>query len=169
MEYTKNIYEALYYIEKHFSFLYNLGFQIVNQHFYNESFGNWIVIFQSQKCILRFIQDRRDIHIEVGPPSSSTELIVRENFTDLNQLVDYIKKKDFNILSSNTSTDVDVQLERLSTLLSSVYNEIIEFINNDSFLQEKAKMRQLFFEKLKKQYPNMKFADTINSNKEKPL
>jgi hypothetical protein len=169
MEYTKNILEVLHYIEKYFGFLYNHGFQIVNQQFDNQSFGNWIVIFQSEKCILRFIQDRGDINIEVGPPSSSIELVVRQNFTDLDQLVDYIKKKDISIFSSNTSKDIDLQLKRLSTLLSSEYSEVIEFINNDNFLEEKEKIRQLFFNKLKSKYPNINFADKKNSKMEESL
>ena len=54
MEYTKNIYEVLHFIEKHFGFLYNHGFQIVNQQFDNQNFGNWIVIFQSAKMYTSF-------------------------------------------------------------------------------------------------------------------
>ena len=164
--YMKNIYEALYYIEKYFGFLYARGYKIVNQQFDRQSFGNWIVVFKSEECVLRFIQDRKDVNIEVGPSSSSIEISGEKSFTDLDQLVDYIKKKDINIFSSNTSKDIDIQLGRLSTLLSSEYSDVIQFVNNANFPKEKDKISRLFFEKMKRIYPNMKFVDKTNSNKE---
>jgi len=151
-------------IRKHFDFLFNRGFEVIDKVYDNQSFGNWIVLLRSDKLFIRFIQDRGDVFLTLGPYLGFHQL--RDTHDLLDILIDYIKKKDVDILTRKFSKDMDEdeQFRRLSSLLLTNYEEILVFVNSATFNEEKDKISKLWAEKFKNAFPNLRVANEKKSN-----
>lgn len=151
-----NINYAMAQIQNHFDFLFRDGFRIA-KIFDKLHFGNWIVVLRSENCIIRIIQDREQLSVEVGPPWASIDIKDSKHFTDLNLLVDFIENKEIIILSSRQSKLVDDQFEDLKTTLHSYYSQILSILNDDSYLQKEEEISLYHQKRIKKQFPNARF------------
>jgi hypothetical protein len=151
----KKINNIVDQIQKHFGFLFEHDFRVIDKLYDNANFGNWIVLLRSEKLFIRFVQDRGDLSISIGPHLSYHQLRDTDNLIDVDILIDYIKKKDFDISPRGISKSMMEQLQRLSSLLLVEYDEVIAFFDNERFMAEKETIRNLFREKFKSRYPNI--------------
>jgi hypothetical protein len=152
--YIKNEEDAVNRIKKYLGFLFDQGFEIVYKLFDEQVMGNWIVVLQSKECIIRFIQDRGEIRIEIGPPWASTELSPKEHFVYLQTLLGYINNDQSVTRPSFDDLEPDDQLQKLNTLLVSYLDELILFLNRADFAEQETKINAFALAKFKKLFPN---------------
>jgi hypothetical protein len=159
MNKIRNADGAVEIIRTHFHFLFNKGFLIANKVFDGQSFGNWIVVLHSKVLLVRFIQDRGDVDIEIGPPWESTAVNSTGHFLELRLLIDYINKRSLTVLTPPVPRDIDDQLSNLSSMLATNIEEIISFFNAEDYLQKEKEIKALRLNILKQMYPYGKYPD----------
>jgi hypothetical protein len=153
---NRSINQAIQLIKSHFHFLFDRDFEIINKKYDNKAFGNWLVVLKSKECVVRFIKDRTNIDVEIGPSWASTELSPKGHFVGLQNLIAYIENKPVSLYRTDDRyLDVNAQMQRLAALFSSHYNELISFVNRDDFSEQKEKISAHFWNELKKRYPNI--------------
>ena len=159
MNKTRNADKAVEKIKAHFSFLFGSGFLIADKEFSSQSFGNWIIVLHSKSLLVRFIQDRGCVDIEIGPPWETTAVNSAGHFLELRLLIDYLNNKPLTVLTPPASQDIDDQLSNLSLLLVANIEEIISFFNAEDYLQKEKEIKALRINILKQMYPHGKFPD----------
>lgn len=159
MNSIQNEKDAVDHIRNHFEFLFDGGFEIAYKMFDEKVMGNWVVVLQSKECIIRFIQDRSEIRMEIGPPWASTEWSPKKHFVYPKTLLEYIKNDQSITIPSFDEINLDPndQLQKLKTFLASHYDELVSFLNQDDFAEHEAKIESFALDKFKKIYPNIKF------------
>jgi len=151
----KKINNIVVQIRKYFGFLFEHDFRIIDKFYDNTNFGNWIVLLRSEKLFLQFVQDRGDLSIIIGPHFGFHQLRDTDNLINVEILIDYIKKKDFDISPRVPSKSIIEQFIRLSSLLLADYDEVIAFFDSEKFMEEKETIGKLFREKFNSRYPNI--------------
>jgi len=161
----KKINSNVEQIYSHFGFLFDRdGFEIIDRLYDSQNFGNWTVLLRSDKLFMRIVQDRNDIYLSIGPHLGFHQLTDSHHLLDIDILVNYIKKKDFDILPKYDSNDVEKRLQELSSLLSANYDEIITFIDSPKYSEEKDNINKLRSKKIKDAYPYVQFVNEKKSN-----
>lgn len=64
---TEEIQTIIADIEIYFPFLFEKGFKIVRAEYYEQNFGNWLVVLNSEKSCIRLLQDRSYVSCSIGP------------------------------------------------------------------------------------------------------
>jgi hypothetical protein len=104
-------------IRRYFPCLFGQGeFQLISEtHF--ESFANWAVVFASQEYCIRFMQDRSEVDIAIGPacPQPNWEF---GPWFNLSHVLYYLTKG--KLLWNNNTEELGSLAEQLTTL-SNVY------------------------------------------------
>ena len=142
-------------INAHFGYLFHDGIQI-HKVFDRLAFGNWIVVLNSEKCVIRIIQDRRQISLEAAPSWASVDIKDSEHFTDLNLLVAYLENKEKFSSVDKVSSSED-QFKNLGLLLKSHYEEIISFLTSDEYFKREEEIALYHQKQIKKIFPNARF------------
>lgn len=153
---NKGIYQAIQLIRSNFVFLFERGFKIVNKMYNSQAFGNWIVVLRSKECIVRFIQDRNDIQMEIGPSWASSEISPSKGFVGVDLLLEYIENgRIISVTTKESQTDLNTQMQKLAAVFAAHYDELLTFVNRDDFSEELEKIKSLFTNELRKRYPNI--------------
>jgi len=145
-------------IKVDFKILFDRGFELGETKYDDRSFGNWIIVLYSTECVIRFIQDRGSVSVDVGPKWASRKLASQEHFYSPKLIIDYLR--NFRGVVSQTTKerymDVDEQLKDWSNYLNLHYDEIVSFLNRDDFVSEEPKIKQLWKSQLHLMFPELK-------------
>jgi len=152
----KKAHDGAAQIKSSFNFLFNDGFQIV-KIFDRLGFGNWIIVLQSEKAVIRIIQDREDVSIMIGPSHASTDIDDDQHFISLGLLADYFNNNEIPVLRSREYFDAYAKLEEIRKILFLYYDQIIALFNSDEFLKEEEEIRLFQKRQLKRAFPNARF------------
>lgn len=131
---------SLEQIRKYFGYLFDeYGFNVVAEtHF--ESFGNWVVVLQSDDCRIRIIQDREEISVALGPLWSIPGWQAGPWY-DLAVITAFLTQGNSTVEYRSTTTDR--QLEQLAEVLHSRYDQIRELFQGETFRQRQAELELL--------------------------
>jgi len=122
----------------------------------SQAFGNWIIVLRSKECVVRFIQDRNDIQMEIGPSWASSEISPSKGFVGIDLLFEYIKNgRIISVAAKESQSDLNTQMQKLAVVFASHYDELLTFVNRDDFSEEFEKIKSLFTNELRKRYPNI--------------
>lgn len=120
-------------IHKHFSYLFTeLGFKLISEiHF--EHFDNWVIVLGSSEFCIRFLQDRGEITLALGPWTSNPSWDAN-HWYDIRIIIAYTTHDAIQKESKEQDlVDKDQQLARLSELFSTYQNEIINIFKRTEF------------------------------------
>lgn len=144
-------------IKEHFSSFLNGDFHLIKSSVDQKGFGNWVVVFQSKQCLIKFIQDRGSLSAVIGPPWASEEPFDLEHFLDLQLLIDFINKTQSIVFPSKYVTyDVDKNLYDLSVKLKEHYHDLVLILSHEDFLETEKEVKDLNLQRLRSIYPNIK-------------
>ena len=153
---NKDINQAVQLIRSNFGFLFERGFEVVNKMYDRQTFGNWIIVLRSKECIVRFIQDRNNMQMEIGPSWASSEISPSKGFVDIDLLLEYIENgRIISVTTKESQTDLNTQMQKLAAVFAAHYDELLTFVNRDDFSEELEKIKSLFTNELRKRYPNI--------------
>ena len=115
-------------IEHHFKFLFDRGFRIQSVKYYSEFMGAWIVILESEECLVEITNDRGEILLSVGPHSGGKQKI----WLDLRIVVFYLSKgKNYIGIYEGELREKDKQFERLAKILAEYIDDVISIMGGD--------------------------------------
>ncbi len=127
-------------IKKYFGYLFDeYGFDVIAETYF-ESFGNWVVVLQSDDCRVRIIQDRGEVSVAVGPLWSPPGWQAGPWF-DLAVITAFLTQGKGTLEYRPGRTDQ--QLERLANLLRSHCDQICELFQDKVFQQKRVELELL--------------------------
>jgi hypothetical protein len=127
-------------IRKYFDYLFDAnGFEVISETYF-QSFGNWVVVLQSDDCRIRFLQDRGEVSIAVGPVWSPPSWNAGPWF-DLSIVIAFLTPKK-EILERRLG-NTDQQIEYLADTFRTYCDQICELFREDTFRQERDKLELL--------------------------
>lgn len=127
-------------IRKYFDYLFDAnGFEVISESYF-QSFGNWVVVLQSDDCRIRFLQDREEVSIAVGPVWSPPGWNAGPWF-DLSIVIAFLTREK-EILERRLG-NTDQQIEYLADTFRSYLDQICELFREDTFRQQRDKLELL--------------------------
>lgn len=130
-------------INRYFSYLFDdYGFTVSEVQDY-ASFGNWMVLLTSDKCRIRFIEDRGQVTISLGPVSNAPNLNIDAWF-DLQVVTAYLNQNKFRW--DYAIGDTELQFVRLATTLHPYLDRIIELFTTKSIDEYETALHHLWAE-----------------------
>ena len=140
-------------IENHFWFLFDRGFRIQSVKYYPEHMGNWIVVLESQDCLIDITSDRGEIFLSLGSHDYGED---DQMWFDINTIVFYLSKgKTLIDEFQGQLREKDKQFQRLANILANYLDTIIPIMGKDfenhkvNLLQTRKAVRDLYLEKHK--------------------
>jgi hypothetical protein len=123
-------------VERHFQFLFDLGFFFQFVKYYPQHMGNWIVILESTDCLVYFLQDRGYIFLAFGHNDNYAHdlnaLLKNIQWFGLTALVYYLSKgRNYIGHFEGELREEEKQLERLARIAVAYIDEIIPIIGKD--------------------------------------
>jgi len=115
-------------IKRYFGFLFDKGYKVREVRYFPESFGNWYVLLESSKYIVRIDCDRSYISILFDPEKANSR-----HHIGLETLIYYLSKgKHFvGYFEGNPAWGKNKQLERLAGLLNEYHDQIAHLFESD--------------------------------------
>ncbi len=128
-------------VKQHLQFLIDdYQFSILEERYYPEAFGDCLVLMQSRDCRIRVVLDRSQVFIDVGPLAISA-LDSSSSWFDLMVIVAFVTQGSSqepliyeypdDALAPDAKTDW--QLSRLSRILQSNWESILNLFSQDVF------------------------------------
>jgi hypothetical protein len=142
--------EVLRKIHKYFDFLFEDGFEVA-KYVGPEGFGNWIVYLQSNKFVIRIIQDRDEISVEGAFPSKRVKDISRLYFISLDAILGYFSNDVTYDFFKRTPREIDVQFAKIARKLKSNYERICSFFEKSNYARDKDDF-ELFLERRREHF-----------------
>lgn len=134
--------EFLERVRRHWAFLFEqYDFAVIHQA---EAPGGsrCLIVLESPFCRLRFIQNRWDLHVDIGtlaaPIDWKDSVQGIKYWYSIGEIFVFIKKTPFRIedlLQEKPFLNIDQQLRELSRELQPVFGEVIHLFREDTFGQ----------------------------------
>lgn len=137
--------EVLRKIHKYFDFLFEDGFEVA-EYVGPEGFGNWIVYLQSNKLVIRIVQDRDEISVCGAFPSKRVKDISNLYFISLDAVIGYFSDDVTCDFFKRTPREIDVQFAKIGRKLKSDYARICSFFEKSNYARDKDNF-ELFLER----------------------
>ncbi len=113
--------------------------RVAELHF--ESFGNWVVVLQSDECgRIRIMQDRGEVDVACGPIWSPATWDVGPWYS-LNTIVRYLSNGEEQL--NPVAGEMEEQLEYLAEVLRANLRVICRLFSDDVFLDKKTELDAL--------------------------
>jgi hypothetical protein len=127
-------------IEEFFGYLFkDYNFTVFSETYF-ESFSNWVIVLLSDSCRIRFLEDRGEVSIAIGPPWSPASWQAGPWF-DLLIVIAYLTNgEDIRTYESGNTTQ---QLEGLGSLFRQYCNQICELFREDVFQKKQGGLREV--------------------------
>ena len=126
---------------------------VVHEDRYPESYGNSIVVLESDHCRIRVLLERGQVFLEVGPVSAPVDWLTSapDLWFDLTMLTSFVcsgADRWEYALPEDGFTDefTESELRRLASILERYYSQICELFSDEVFDQKQEELVQ--FEKL---------------------
>ena len=119
-------------LQKHFAFLFQDGFRVA-ETVSPEGFGNWIVYLQSDKFIVKIIQDRNQISAHLAPLPKRAGRLSDLKYFDAQSVIGYLTNNVEYVFFVQVSKNLDMQFEKIADELRRYYGEIILFFDKFKF------------------------------------
>jgi hypothetical protein len=124
-------------IEQHFKFLFDRGFHIRSVKYYPQHMGNWIVILESQVCLINVTHDRGEITLSLAPNHGEKD----QMWFGLRTIVFYLSEgKTYVNVFDGELREKDMQFERLTKILAEYIDEIMLVMGKD-FEKHRSKLQ----------------------------
>jgi hypothetical protein len=126
-------------IKEHFDYLFTeYGFKVHSESDF-PSFGNWAVVLLSNRCRLRFFQDRGTVFLDLGPPHPSPEWQAG-SLHGLNFLIEFLTKG--KEMFEYEHGEIDEQLKRLADALHVYLDQICQAFDQGDLEQDNDELKQ---------------------------
>jgi hypothetical protein len=115
-------------VKRHFGFLLDKGYKISKAEYSFQHFGNWVVMFESQKCKIILIQDRLELLLSFAPRKTE----VKEGFS-LGTMVYFLTEEHYFIppFEGNLSWGKRKQFEQSANLLRKFHDQIVPYLDDN--------------------------------------
>jgi hypothetical protein len=113
-------------IKRHFSFLFEKGFNIRSAEYAARFNGNWNVQFESKNCIIHIIQDRGSIEVSFTPPSGAKSI---KDYVGLVQMIYLVTQSQVYVSGFDNygNWKKKRQFEKVSELLREYIDQISHY------------------------------------------
>lgn len=139
-------------IKENLGFLFEEGFVIISSMYDERSFGNWIVVLKSEKCLIKLINDRHQISVLFAPAQNSETDINHIDFAELAYFVAHIEGRDF-LPQNNDTQKMDVQYQILSARLRQYFDKVVAIVNSENYSEIKLEFVRINTNTWEKYYP----------------
>ena len=122
--------KILEFIERYFDYLFKeYGFSVISETDF-DSFGNWVIVLQSDSSRIRFFQDRGEVSLAVGPLWSPPSWQAGPWY-DLSVITTFLSKGQHTFKYELGTTER--QLERLTQALHLSCKQICELFQETTY------------------------------------
>ena len=118
----------------------------VEEKYDSNAFGNFFITLSAKEFLLRYINDRSHLTIEIA---SHTE---PSKWYDLSFIQDFIYNPD-KINSEDRSKNNNTRIEELNSFLKKDFDLISDLFNNDNYIDTRQKIDKLLKEQFYKKFP----------------
>jgi hypothetical protein len=127
-----NLHFVIKDVKKHFGFLFDKGYTISKTFYDYQTFGNWMITFESQKCTIKLVQDRLELLLSLAPRNAE----INDGFS-LEAMIYFVTKgqKFVGSFNGNLSWGKKKQYERLANLLKEYHDQLIPYLDYDNYLE----------------------------------
>jgi hypothetical protein len=150
----KGIERVLSDLKKYFPYLFDGQFQVVTTKYDKEAFGNWIVVLHSNKCGIRFYQDRRQVFVMMAPHWASVNLAETNHYFDIEFYIALLENNE-NIETESDLQHIELQYEKMSKELLLYYEQIVRLVNQPDFANIEKELHQLREKVLARKFPKL--------------
>ncbi len=141
-------------LKENLGFLFEEGFVIISSMYDESSFGNWIVVLQSERCLIKLINDRNQISVLFAPAHDAETDISHIEFADLEFFIAHIEGRDFLPRISDIQK-MDTQYQILSEKLRQYFDQVIAMVNSENYSEIKLEFVRINTNTLEKYYPKL--------------
>jgi hypothetical protein len=127
----------------------DFGFVKADEKYYPQAFGNFIITLSSKEFMVRYINDRSYLTIEIAGHLEPSK------WYDLSFLKNLIYHPE-NINSDDRSIDNTARMEELDSFLRKDFELISDLFNKDNYVDTCEKIDKLLKEQFSKRFPGMK-------------
>ena len=120
----------------------------VEEKYYPQSFGNFLVTLSSKEFLLRYVNDRSQLSIEIASYSEPSR------WYDLSCVRNFIYHPD-SINPDDSSKDNATRIEELNRFLIKDFDLISDLFNSANYTNTRQKIDKLLREQFNQRFPGM--------------
>lgn len=126
----------------------DFGLVKVDEKYDAQAFGNFFITLSAKEFLLRYINDRSYLTIEIASHSDPTK------WYNLSVLKNFIYHPE-NLNSDDRSVDNNTRIEELNSFLRNDFGLISDLFNDDNYTHTRQKINKLLKEQFYKNFPGM--------------
>ncbi len=126
----------------------DFGLVKVDENYDAQAFGNFFVMLSATEFMLKYINDRSYLTIEIASHSEPSK------WYDLSFIKNFIYHPD-DINSNDRSIDNTTRIEELNSFLRKDFDLISDLFNADNYMNTRQKIDKLLKEQFNKYFPGM--------------
>jgi hypothetical protein len=127
----------------------DFGLVKVDENYDAQAFGNFFITLSSKEFMLRYINDRSYLAIEIASHLEPSK------WYDLSFIKNFIYHPE-NINSDDRSIDNTTRIEELDSFLRKDFDLISDLFNNDNYMDTRQKIDELLKEQFNKKFGSVK-------------